>query len=390
MNLHEYQAKDLFSEYGIKVTSFRILKASDLLEKDIDLQLDALGCDEVVVKAQVHAGGRGKGGGVKLARNREEAKKCIKEILGMQLVTPQTTKDGIFVHEVMLTPAVNIEKEYYLSLLVDRDEGKPVIMCSSEGGMEIEEVAEKSPEKILKAYFSVDGSIDRSTVEKVLDFLQFDGKIRSQLEDMLVALAKLFVDKDASIIEINPLIETKEGDLLALDAKISIDSDALFRQKELAALEDMTQMLAVEAQAIKWNLAYHSFDGEIGCMVNGAGLAMATMDIIKHYGGEPANFLDVGGGADEEKVVEGFKLILTDPKVTAILVNIFGGIMKCDVIAKGLVAAAKKIDIKVPIVVRLEGTNVELGKEILEASDITIISAETLDEAAKKVTERSQ
>ncbi len=380
MNIHEYQAKQILQKYNIPIYPFQVVKN----ERDIEQAIDALGVSEAVIKVQVHAGGRGKAGGVKIAKSRKEIIEKTKQLIGMKIVTKQTGKEGIICHEVMITELSDISKEYYLGMIIDRERAKPLLMVSSEGGMEIEEVAEKNPEAILKVYFELDGGIGPTELEDICHFMKWEGETKNQAKEMIRSLCKAFVEKDALILEINPLTEDPEGKLWALDAKFSIDDNALYRHPDIAQMYDPTQSTPQEAVAHEMELAYIALEGNIGCMVNGAGLAMATMDLIKYHGGSPANFLDVGGSATQEKVAESFSIILSDKNVKALLVNIFGGIMKCDLIAGGIIAAAKEIDIKIPLVVRLEGTNVEKGKELLKRSGLAIISANDLTDAAKK------
>ncbi len=381
MNVHEYQAKHILSKYHIPCQDFRVVSRVE----DIEEAIDSLGVTEAVVKVQIHAGGRGKAGGVKIAKTREEIIRKTKELLGMKIVTKQTGPEGIICHKVMISELADIAKEYYVGLLIDRDVAMPLLMVSSEGGTEIEEVAEKSPHKILKVHFQIDGTIDEGSLDTVCRFLDWTEMTGEEGKKMIRNLAKAFVENDGAILEVNPLIEDKAGHLWALDAKFSIDDNALFRRPEIRAMYDQTQVTPAEAVAYEMDLAYIALDGNIGCMVNGAGLAMATMDLIKYHGGSPANFLDVGGGASKEKVAKSFGLILSDSNVKAILVNIFGGIMRCDVIAEGVIEAAKELNIQVPLVVRLEGTNVEQGKELLRKSGLKIIAADDLTDAAKKV-----
>lgn len=381
MNVHEYQAKHILSKYHIPCQDFRVVSRVE----DIEEAIDSLGVTEAVIKVQIHAGGRGKAGGVKIAKSRAEIIQKTKELLGMKIVTKQTGPEGIICHQVMISELADIAKEYYVGLLVDRAEAKPLLMVSSEGGTEIEEVAEKSPHKILKVHFQIDGTIDEGSLDAVCRFLDWTEMTGKEGKKMIRNLTKAFVENDGAILEVNPLIEDKGGHLWALDAKFAIDDNALFRHPEIRAMYDPTQGLPAEAVAHEMDLAYIALDGNIGCMVNGAGLAMATMDLIKYHGGSPANFLDVGGGANKEKVAKSFGLILSDSNVKAILVNIFGGIMRCDVIAEGVIEAAKELNIQVPLVVRLEGTNVEQGKELLKKSGLKIIAADDLTDAAKKV-----
>jgi len=382
MNVHEYQAKELMKQYGIKVLGGEVAKTVDEAVEGAK----KLGGNIWVVKAQIHAGGRGKAGGVKLAKSLDEVRAHAEDILGKTLVTHQTGPEGKKVLTLLVEEGCEIDHEYYAGVVLDRATGRITFMASSEGGVEIEKVAEETPEKIIKV--SVDpsagftpfigrklaygiGMKDKEMVKKASKF--FEG------------LYKMYVERDCTIAEINPLVTTKSGDVIALDAKLNFDANALFRQKEVEAMRDPTEESEKELEAAEYGLSYISLDGNIGCLVNGAGLAMGTMDIIKIYGGEPANFLDVGGGATKETVEKAFNIILSDDKVEAILVNIFGGIMKCDIIAEGVIAAAKELGITVPLVVRLEGTNVALGKKILNESDLKIIAADDLADAAKKV-----
>ena len=380
MNVHEYQAKEILKKYNIPIYPYVVVKN----DKDVEQAIDSLGVTQAAVKVQVHAGGRGKAGGVKIAKTREEIIENTKQLLGMKLVTKQTGEEGIICHEVMITELCDISKEYYLGILVDRDHALPLLMVSPEGGMDIEEVAEKNPDAIMKVHLDLDGNIDPSKLEQLCDFMKWEDETRAMAKEMVPALCKAFVENDGAILEINPLTEDPDGKLWALDAKFSIDDSALFRHPEIASMYDPTQGTPQEAVAHDMDLAYIALDGNIGCMVNGAGLAMATMDLIKYHGASPANFLDVGGSATKEKVTKSFSLILSDKSVKAILVNIFGGIMKCDIIAEGIIAAAKEMDIKVPLIVRLEGTNVDKGKELLKKSGLSIVTADDLTDAAKK------
>ncbi|MBX7147778.1 ADP-forming succinate--CoA ligase subunit beta [bacterium] len=394
MNIHEYQGKEVFRKYGVPVP--RGIKATN--PEEVFKAAKELGTPVVVVKSQIHAGGRGKGkvykkgtkelvldGGVKVVKSAEDAKLVAEKILGNILVTHQSGPEGKEVKTLYVEEGVNIAKEYYLGLLLDRATSRVLIMASSEGGMEIEKVAAETPEKILKAV--VDPAVGFQAYQgRDLAFgLGLTGDLVGKFTKFCSALYRAYVEGDCAIVEINPLVVTKEGDLLAADAKINFEDNALFRHKDYEGLRDLSEENANEIEAKKYDLAYISLEGNIGCMVNGAGLAMGTMDIIKLAGGAPANFLDVGGGATTEKVTAAFKIILSDSNVKAILVNIFGGIMKCDVIATGIVAAAKEVSLKVPLVVRLLGTNMEQGRKILADSGLPIISAETMDEAAKKV-----
>ena len=381
MNLHEYQAKILFSEYGIPVPPGRpVHSVRDAVRLSADL-----GESGWVVKAQVHAGGRGKAGGVKIARTKEELEECVKNMLGMRLVTRQSGPEGKPVNCVLIQGISEIESELYLGMLVDRSKRRVAVMASRAGGMDIEEVAATEPGKIFS--FVVDPIMGMQAYQcrRIGFALALDEKQRKQLTSILRNLYRLFMERDLSLVEINPLIITKAGDLEALDAKVSIDDNAMFRQTALEEWRDPTQEDEKENRAKLHDLNYVALDGNIACMVNGAGLAMATMDIIKLHGGEPANFLDVGGGATKERVSEAFKLIVSDAKVQAILVNIFGGIVRCDLIAEGIIAAVKEVGVSVPVVVRLEGTNVNEGKKLLDESGLEIISADNLTDAADKV-----
>ncbi len=381
MKIHEYQAKAILREFGVPTpkgeVAFTPEEAKAIAEK--------LGGGLCVIKAQIHAGGRGKGGGVKLAKNPEEAYEIAKQMIGMTLVTHQTGPEGKKVHKVLVEQGLNIEKELYVGIVVDRGTGKPVVMASTEGGVEIEEVAAKTPEKILKEY--VDPSIGLAAFQarKLAYGLNLTGDVAKKAVKFFLALYKAFEAKDASLAEINPLVITKEGDVLALDAKMNFDDNALFRHPEIVELRDITEENEYEVEASKYDLNFIKLDGNVGCMVNGAGLAMATMDIIKLAGAEPANFLDVGGAANTERVSNAFRLILSDPKVEAVLINIFGGIVRCDMVAEGIVQAAKNVGVNVPIVIRLQGTNAEQGAEILKNSGLNFEVATELKEAAEKV-----
>ena len=391
MNIHEYQAKQILKAYGAPVSEgVAVLDAANAREA-----ADKLGGPVWVVKAQIHAGGRGKGtfkeaeagekGGVRIARSADEAVAFTQQMLGRTLVTHQTGPAGKQVNRIYLEAGAAIARELYLSMLVDRETSRISFIVSTEGGMDIEEVAHATPEKILT--FTVDPAtgVQPFHGRKVAFALGLEGPAVRDCVQLINTLYKLFVEKDCSMVEINPLIVTEEGKLVCLDCKMNFDSNALYRHKDVAELQDETEEDAKELEAAKHDLNYIALDGEIGCMVNGAGLAMATMDIIKLYGSAPANFLDVGGGATKEKVTEAFKIITSDPKVKGILVNIFGGIMRCDVIAEGVVAAVKEVGLKVPLVVRLEGTNVELGKQIINDSGLNVIAADNLADAAAKI-----
>jgi succinyl-CoA synthetase beta subunit len=380
MNIHEYQAKEILKRYGVPVPVGKV--ASTLQEvKTAATELGG-GC---VVKAQIHAGGRGKAGGVKLASSPEDAVEKASAILGKNLVTHQTGPEGRQVRRVLVEQGVNIERELYLGMVLDRAQSRVTMICSSEGGVEIEEVAAKHPEKILKEAIDPAVGLQPFQCRRLAFALGVPQELIGKMVAMMLALYRAFDDCDCSIAEINPLIVTKEGQVMALDAKMSFDSNALFRHKEILALRDLNEEDPREVEASEYELSYISLDGNIGCMVNGAGLAMATMDIIKLCGGEPANFLDVGGGATTERVARAFKIILSDARVRGVLINIFGGIMRCDVLAQGVLDAARELSIKVPLVVRMQGTNVELGRKILADSGLPIIAAETMAEAAEKI-----
>jgi len=380
MNIHEYQAKEVLRGFEVAVPKGGVAYTPDEAVK----VAEELGGPVWVVKAQIHAGGRGKGGGVKLARSVGEVRQLASEMIGMNLVTHQTGPEGKEVGRVYVEDGCDIARELYLGLLIDRASSRVTIMASTEGGMEIEEVAAHSPEKILKVSIDPACGMNAFHARKIAFGLGLEGDQVKSAVKFLMVLYKAFEQLDASIIEINPLVVTGAGEVVALDAKMNFDDNALFRHKEIAALRDESEEDPTELEAAKFDLNYVKLDGNIGCMVNGAGLAMATMDIIKLYGGEPANFLDVGGGASRERVTAAFKLILSDPNVEGLLVNIFGGIMRCDVIAEGVVAAAHEVSLTVPLVVRLAGTNVELGKTILEQSGLPIIAADDLGDAADK------
>ncbi|WP_215147423.1 ADP-forming succinate--CoA ligase subunit beta [Exiguobacterium sp. s91] len=381
MNVHEYQAKELLRSYGVPVpngiAAFTVEEAVDASEQ--------LSGPIKVVKAQIHAGGRGKAGGVKLAKSQEEVKEYATELLGKTLVTHQTGPEGKVVQRLLVEEGCAIDKEYYLGIVLDRVTGRVVIMGSSEGGMDIEEVAEARPEKIIKEVVDPAVGLQGFQARKLAFAMGVPVKLVNKFVGMVTKLYNFFVDKDCSIAEINPLVTTKDGEVLALDAKLNFDSNALYRHADIVALRDETEEDPREVEASKSDLNYIALDGNIGCLVNGAGLAMATMDIIKHFSGDPANFLDVGGGATKEKVTEAFKLILSDENVKGIFVNIFGGIMKCDVIAEGIVAATKEVGLELPLVVRLEGTNVDAGKQILKDSGLAITAATSMADGAEKI-----
>ncbi len=381
MDIHEHQAKAVLKEFGVPVPrGFPAFSVEEAVQ-----EAQTLGGPVWVVKAQIHAGGRGKGGGVKVVRSLEEVRKEAERMLGMTLVTHQTGPKGRVVRRLYIEEGAAIARELYLSLLVDRETSRVAVVASTEGGMDIEEVARSAPEKIVT--FSIDPATGVFPHHAVMlaKALKLEGAAAKQARPLLLALYKAFVEKDMSLLEINPLIVTAEGDLKVLDAKVSFDSNALYRHDDIRALRDITEEDEKEIAASNYDLSYIALEGEIGCMVNGAGLAMATMDIIKLYGAEPANFLDVGGGASKEKVTAAFKIITADPNVQGILVNIFGGIMRCDIIAEGVVEAVKEVGLKVPLVVRLEGTNVEEGKAILRQSGLNVIPANDLADAAEKI-----
>ena len=383
MNIHEHQAKQILKQFGATVPEGVFgFTVEELLEK-----CKSLKTDKYVLKAQIHAGGRGKAGGVKILDNLNELEKSAKELLGKKLVTHQTGPEGREVKRLYVEVSSNIEKEFYLSCLVDRATSKIAFITSDQGGMDIEEVAAKSPNKILTTKVELNEEISNEDCEKIIKIFNLDSNSKNEAISLIKSIYKMFIKTDANMVEINPLILTKEKKIVCLDAKVNFDSNALFRHPEILELRDLNEEDPAEIEASKHDLAYIKLDGSIGCMVNGAGLAMATMDIIKLYGEEPANFLDVGGGASKEKVSAAFKIILSDKNVKGILINIFGGIMRCDVLAQGVVDAAKEINIGVPLVVRLAGTNFKEGKEILDNSGLKLISAENLDDAAKKIVE---
>ena len=381
MNIHEHQAKQILKKFGAVVPEGVFgFTVEELLEK-----CKLLKTDKFVLKAQIHAGGRGKAGGVKILDNLEDLKKSAKELLGKKLITHQTGPEGREVKRLYVEASSNILKEFYLSCLVDRATSKIAFISSDQGGMDIEEVAIKSPNKILTTKVELKDEISNEKCEKIIRIFNLEGNSKKEAISLIKSIYKMFIKTDANMVEINPLILTKEKKIICLDAKVNFDSNALFRQPDILELRDLNEEDPAEIEASKFDLAYIKLDGSIGCMVNGAGLAMATMDIIKLYGEEPANFLDVGGGASKEKVSAAFKIILSDKNVKGILINIFGGIMRCDVLAQGVVDAAKEINISVPLVVRLAGTNFKEGKRILDNSGLKLISAENLDDAAKKI-----
>ncbi|MGE6346606.1 ADP-forming succinate--CoA ligase subunit beta [Bacillus mycoides] len=381
MNIHEYQGKAVLRSYGVSVPNGKV---AFTVEEAVEAAKE-LGTDVCVVKAQIHAGGRGKAGGVKVAKNLEEVRTYAESILGTTLVTHQTGPEGKEVKRLLIEEGCDIKKEYYVGLVLDRATSQVVLMASEEGGTEIEEVAEKTPEKIFKEYIDPAVGLQGFQARRIAFNINIPKELVGQAVKFMMGLYSAFIEKDCSIAEINPLVTTGDGKVMALDAKLNFDSNALYRNKDILGLRDLEEEDSKEIEASKYDLNYIPLDGNIGCMVNGAGLAMATMDIIKHYHGDPANFLDVGGGATAEKVTEAFKIILSDKNVKGIFVNIFGGIMKCDVIAEGVIEATKQVGLELPLVVRLEGTNVELGKKILNESGLNIVAAESMADGAQKI-----
>ncbi|EJQ48532.1 ADP-forming succinate--CoA ligase subunit beta [Bacillus hominis] len=381
MNIHEYQGKAVLRSYGVSVPNGKV---AFTVEEAVEAAKE-LGTDVCVVKAQIHAGGRGKAGGVKVAKNLEEVRTYAESILGTTLVTHQTGPEGKEVKRLLIEEGCDIKKEYYVGLVLDRATSQVVLMASEEGGTEIEEVAEKTPEKIFKEYIDPAVGLQGFQARRIAFNINIPKELVGQAVKFMMGLYSAFIEKDCSIAEINPLVTTGDGKVMALDAKLNFDSNALYRNKDILELRDLEEEDSKEIEASKYDLNYIPLDGNIGCMVNGAGLAMATMDIIKHYHGDPANFLDVGGGATAEKVTEAFKIILSDKNVKGIFVNIFGGIMKCDVIAEGVIEATKQVGLELPLVVRLEGTNVELGKKILNESGLNIVAAESMADGAQKI-----
>jgi len=383
MNIHEYQAKEILKKFDINVPNGIVVFSLE----EIDQKFKILKTNKIVLKAQIHAGGRGKAGGIKIVNNIIELKKQAKSLLGKKLVTHQTGPQGREVKRLYLEEMCDIAKEFYLSCLIDRSSSKIAFISSAEGGVDIEDVAKNNPDKIITTKLNLSVSVNEEDIKKIIQPFGLSEKSKKQAFHLIQSIYKVLIEKDASLIEVNPLILTKSEELLCLDAKISFDDNATYRHPDILSLKDVNEQDPIEAEASKHELAYIKLDGKIGCMVNGAGLAMATMDIIKLYGSEPANFLDVGGGASKEKVSAAFKIILSDKNVKGILINIFGGIMRCDVLASGVIEAAKETNLSVPLVVRLAGTNVELGKEILKKSKLKIISANNLADAAKKIVE---
>jgi len=383
MNIHEHQAKEIFKKFNIKVPNGVVIFSLE----EIDQKFKILKTNKIALKAQIHAGGRGKAGGIKIVNNINELKKQAKHLFGKKLITHQTGPQGREVKRLYIEETCDIEKEFYLSCLIDRTSSKIAFISSAEGGVDIEEVAKNNPEKIITVKMNLSKSVSEDNIKKITQSFVLSKKTQKQTFDLIQSIYKVLIEKDANLIEINPLILTKDDNMLCLDAKINFDDNALYRHQDIVSLKDPNEEDPIETEARKHDLAYIKLDGKIGCMVNGAGLAMATMDIIKLYGSEPANFLDVGGGASKEKVSAAFKIIMSDKNVEGILINIFGGIMRCDVLAQGVVEAAKETHLSVPLVVRLAGTNVELGKEILKKSGLKIISANNLADAAKKIVE---
>lgn len=382
MKIHEYQAKEILKKFNVEVPKGKVAFTP---EEAVEVAKE-IGGEVWVIKAQIHAGGRGKGGGVKLAKSLDEVFEISKQMIGMKLVTHQTGPEGKIVQRVLVEEGMNIEKELYVGITLDRSSSKNVVMVSTEGGVEIEKVAEESPEKILKEYVEPAIGLQQFQARKLVFGLGLEGDKFKNAVKFLMGLYKAYEETDASLAEINPLVVTKEGRVLALDAKMNFDDNALYRHPEILELRDLNEEAPLEIEASKYNLNYIKLDGNVGCMVNGAGLAMATMDIIKLAGGEPANFLDVGGGANAETVENGFKIILSDPNVKAILINIFGGIVRCDRVAQGVIEASKKVNVNVPIVIRLEGTNAKEAAELLNSSGLNFLVATSLKEAAEKVT----
>tara|TARA_B100000586_G_scaffold213025_1_gene160033 strand:- start:495 stop:1655 length:1161 start_codon:yes stop_codon:yes gene_type:complete len=381
MNIHEHQAKEILKKFGVNIPNGVPIFSLDELEKKYKL----IKSNKVVLKAQIHAGGRGKAGGIKLLSGLDNLKKEAKLLFGKKLITHQTGPNGKIVKRLYLEEATDIQTEFYLSCLVDRSSSKIAFISSAAGGMDIEKVAKENPEKIITTKVSISTGVDEDAIKNIIKPFKLSKELVPDASELIKKIYKILIELDANLIEINPLIFTKDKNLVCLDAKINFDDNALFRHPEILSLKDLNEEDPIETRANKHGLSYIKLDGEIGCMVNGAGLAMATMDIIKLYGSNPANFLDVGGGASKEKVSEAFKIILSDKNVKGILVNIFGGIMRCDVLAQGIVDAIKEIKLSIPLVVRLAGTNVELGKKILDKSGLKIISANNLSDAAKKI-----
>ena len=386
MNIHEHQAKEILKKYGIIVPNGVAIFSVE----EIDENFKKLNTSRIVLKAQIHAGGRGKAGGIKIVNNIQELKEQAKDLFGKKLVTHQTGAEGRKVQRLYIEETCNIEKEFYLSCLIDRSSSQIAFISSSEGGVDIEKVAKDHPQKITTVKMNLSSEVNKEKVQKIIQPFLLSEKLQKQASNVVQSIYKIMVEKDANLIEINPLVLTKDGKILCLDAKINFDDNALYRHPDILSLKDLNEEDPIETEASKHGLSYIKLDGKIGCMVNGAGLAMATMDIIKLYGSEPANFLDVGGGASKEKVSAAFKIILSDKNVKGILINIFGGIMRCDVLAQGVIEAVKETNLTIPLVVRLAGTNVKKGKEILKKSNIKIISATNLSDASKKIVEATK
>tara|TARA_Y100000389_G_scaffold38190_1_gene32516 strand:- start:1170 stop:2336 length:1167 start_codon:yes stop_codon:yes gene_type:complete len=385
MKIHEYQAKEILKKYNIPIQEGYAIENSADIDSTIKKVQADFNCEAVIVKAQIHAGGRGKGGGVKYCPTFEDAQGAANTILGMNLITHQTGPEGKLVNKILITEALDIEKEYYFAITFDRSKNSDVFIVSSEGGVDIEEVAENNPDQIIKAWIDDSPNALESAVKEIITSLSLEEF--ENVEQMFKDLYKCYLESDCSLLEINPLVSTTSNEIIALDAKVDIDSNSLFRHPEIAAYHDKSEEDPLELKAAEYGLNYIKLDGNVGCMVNGAGLAMATMDIVKHCGGEPANFLDVGGAANVETIKNGFKIILSDKNVKSILINIFGGIVRCDRVANGVIQAVKELDLDVVVVVRLQGTNAKLAKKILDESDIELISAETINEAATKAVE---
>ena len=385
MKIHEYQGKQILKSYDIPIQDGLVVENKEDIENAIDKVAEEYQCSQFIVKAQIHAGGRGKGGGVKFCPNKDSAIESANNILGMNLVTPQTGESGQKVRKIYITKAFDIAHEYYVAITLDRSKNQDVIMASTEGGMDIEKVAEETPDKIIKVWVDPLSGLQDEQVKTLAHGLGFDGNLLDQASDVFRKLYKCYIEKDTSLLEINPLVKTEDNNIVALDSKFNFDGNAMFRHPDINEMEDPFEIDETELEAGKFNLNYIKLDGNVGCMVNGAGLAMATMDIIKLSGGDPANFLDVGGAASVDTVKNGFKIILKDPNVKAILINIFGGIVRCDRVAKGVVQAVKELNLDVPVVVRLEGTNAIEAKDILKNSEVEIIPATTMQAAADKV-----
>ena len=385
MKIHEYQGKQILKSYNIPIQDGVIVENKDNIESAIDQVSQEYGCDQFIVKAQIHAGGRGKGGGVKFCPNKDAAIEAANNILGMNLITPQTGESGQKVRKIYITKAFDIAHEYYVAITLDRSKNQDVIMASTEGGMDIEKVAEETPDKIIKVWVDPVKGLEKDQVAKLASGLGFEEDLFDQASDVFRKLYSCYIEKDTTLLEINPLVKTEDNNIVALDSKFNFDGNAMFRHSNIHEMEDPFEIDETELEAGKFNLNYIKLDGNVGCMVNGAGLAMATMDIIKLSGGDPANFLDVGGAASVDTVKNGFKIILKDPNVKAILINIFGGIVRCDRVAKGVVQAVEELNLDVPVVVRLEGTNAIEAKDILNNSEVEIIPATTMQDAADKV-----